>query len=549
MTNLQFTPNGTYNGYTQWDATDGVDTYSIVWNSEGYWEMLGWSVGDLRSYTSPNILPLEGWRLYNTTTTGVFNVVEGDCIMPTPTPTPTPTPFSCGNQDTLVDALITENGEYIIFGELGQCEYFMFVINEPSPTPTNTPTPTPTSVGCLGIPYILSTIFDIPSSGNTIFANLITSEPSNNPDGINEYGGVYFNVIDNNGIDQTSYFSNLIGNNFLLTLCQNNATATYSGSNDSFTFLDNIYYCSIETGANFIETISANTLFNFNEIVYIDYSVIVPSTPTPTPTITETPTQTPTPTCTRPIGLTTFLLIDILISGSTEINISGSLIDSCNGLSWEGDYLGFNCQTTSMNIGELVYSGVTNSCQLVPTGYYIVGPTINTGYVVYIIDGMIDSFPICPTPTPTPTITPTMTNTPTNTVTPTITPTITPTHTINCTCIETYVSQLDLDSASGNTNTAFNNSVILTGVGNQCDGREIAISFGLTGIYYNCLETISIPTITLSYYQNDIMYTATNSYLFNTGNHCDNDTMACPAPGWTTTPTPTMTQTPTPTPI
>lgn len=145
MINLQFTPNGTYNGYTQWDATDGVDTYSIVWNLEGYWEMLGWSVGNLRSYSSPNTLPLDGWKLYNTTTTGVFSVVEGDCLIPSPTPTPTVTPtvtpYICGNEETLLDPIITENEDYI---SVGQCEYLMFVINEPSPTPTNTPTPTPT---------------------------------------------------------------------------------------------------------------------------------------------------------------------------------------------------------------------------------------------------------------------------------------------------------------------------------------------------------------------------------------------------------------------
>lgn len=139
MINLQFTPNGTYNGYTQWDATDGVDTYSIVWNLEGYWEMLGWSVGDLRSYSSPITLPLEGWRLYNTTTTGVFSVVEGSCvsptITPTPTPTLTPTPFSCGDEETLFNPILTENDEYI---SVGLCEYLMFVYNEPTPTPTPT---------------------------------------------------------------------------------------------------------------------------------------------------------------------------------------------------------------------------------------------------------------------------------------------------------------------------------------------------------------------------------------------------------------------------
>jgi len=434
MTDLQFTPNGTYNGYTQWDATNGIDTYSIVWNLEGYWEMLGWSVGDLRSYSSPNITPLEGWRLYNTTTTGIFNVVEGDCIPPTPTPTPTntvtptstltptptntQTPTNTGTPTqtptltntptptetivTLIDPIITENGEYIIVGD---SEYLMFIYNEPTPTPT--PTPTVTLAPCTGIPYNLSTIFYSPISGDVLFADLLVSEPSNNPDGINEYGGVYFNVIDFNGTDQTSYFSNLIGNNFLLTLCQNNVTATYSGSSDAFQFSDTVYYCSTETGANFIETISANTLFNFGEIVYIDYSVVAPPTPTPTPTITETPTNTPTPTCARPDGLFTFTLIDILVSGSTEINITGSLTDACNALSWEGDYLGINVQSSSGGIGETVYNGTSSNCTLVTTGYYIVGPTINSGNIVYILNGVIDSYPICPTPTPTPTQTPT----------------------------------------------------------------------------------------------------------------------------------------------
>jgi hypothetical protein len=142
MTELQFTPNGTYNGYTQWDATNGVDTYSIVWNLEGYWEMLGWTPGDLRSYTSPNVVPLEGWRLYNTRTSGIFDVVEGDCIVPTFTPTPTPTntptptstsvpiptPTPTNTPQELINPIITENDEYLI---VGNNEYLMFVYNEP----------------------------------------------------------------------------------------------------------------------------------------------------------------------------------------------------------------------------------------------------------------------------------------------------------------------------------------------------------------------------------------------------------------------------------
>ena len=163
MTDLQFTPNGTYNGYIRWDATDGVNTYSIVWNSEGYWEMLGWSVGDLRSYSSPNITPLDGWILYNTRITGTFDVIQGDCIAPTPTTTVTPTitlsntPTSTSTptvtptitltpsntlpttptptQEVLINPILIGNDEYLI---VGNNEYLMFVINEPTPTPTPT---------------------------------------------------------------------------------------------------------------------------------------------------------------------------------------------------------------------------------------------------------------------------------------------------------------------------------------------------------------------------------------------------------------------------
>jgi hypothetical protein len=581
MTDLQFTPNGTYNGYTQWEATDGIDTYSIVWNLEGYWEMLGWSVGDLRSYSSPNITPLDGWRLYNTTTTGIFNVFEGYCIPLTPTPTPTNTvtptvtPTStlniCGNQDSLVDPIITENEEYII---VGNCEYLMFIYSEPSPTPTNTVTSTPTitptqtptitptqtptitPVSCTGIPYNLSTIFDIPISGDILFANLGVGEASNNPDGINEYGGVYFNVIDFNGTDQTSYFSNLIGNNFLLTLCQNNVTATYSGSSDSFQFLDTAYYCSTDTGANFIETISANTLFNFGEIVYIDYSVVAPSTPTPTPTVTETPTNTPTIsvtptitptitetptntptisvtptitptiTCSRPEGLSSFSLVYVCNS----VVITGSLIDACNSFNCAvpGSY---SVEAVSLNVGEIVYlfSGVT-SCETIPTGYY----TYNNDTVIYIVNGVVDSYPICPSPTPTPT----------NTVTPTVTPSFG----INCRCVEVVISQLDIDSATGNTSNPSLNGVVrfMNSVGgSNCSGGTIFDEYSTPGTYYYCMNTL-VGITNLYYYENNSLRSypsISSTYTILRDSMCIDSPTCLPA-----TPTPTISQTPTMTP-
>ena len=172
----------------------------------------------------------------------------------------------------------------------------------PSITPTQTVTPsiTPTNVGCLGIPYNLSNIFDLPLSGNTLFGNYNLGVTINNPDEIVSGGMLYFNVIDNNGNDQTSYFSNLVGNYFTLTLCQNNVSAVFSGTSNAM-FLNDFGspYGSLcfwaGGGLNTLtQIVSANTTFNYNEVVYINYTLL--PLPSPTPTITKTPTQTTTPT-------------------------------------------------------------------------------------------------------------------------------------------------------------------------------------------------------------------------------------------------------------
>ena len=55
---------------------------------------------------------------------------------------------------------------------------------------------------------------------------------------INELGnasrGFYFNSIDINGIDRTSYFSSFTGQNVTITFTQNGNTAIYSGDTNSF---------------------------------------------------------------------------------------------------------------------------------------------------------------------------------------------------------------------------------------------------------------------------------------------------------------------------
>jgi hypothetical protein len=171
---------------------------------------------------------------------------------PTPTSTPTPTPTPTITSTPTVT---------------------------PTPTVTSTPTPTPTitPIPCDGIPYRLTNLYyKNPRIGDVIFSDFTTQTPSNNPDGIENYGGIYWNITDANGVNRLSYFTNIVGQNILLKICQNNVTATYQGS---YSFVID----STPTGyVVFFENLSrqltqidlANTLFNFNQIVYIDYEVL-----------------------------------------------------------------------------------------------------------------------------------------------------------------------------------------------------------------------------------------------------------------------------------
>jgi hypothetical protein len=168
MNQLQFTPNGIYNGYTKWDAIDGVTNYSIVWNLDGYWEMQGWSVGDLRSYTSPNEIPLNNWVLYNTTTSGIFDVVEGDCIFPSPTPTPTNTPTN--TVTPTVTPTITQTITQTVTPTITPTI---------TSTPTNTPTPTVTTT-ITSTPTNTLTPTNTPTNTLTP-TNTPTETPTNTP--------------------------------------------------------------------------------------------------------------------------------------------------------------------------------------------------------------------------------------------------------------------------------------------------------------------------------------------------------------------------------
>ena len=350
--------------------------------------------------------PYYDYDLDNATT--VTDCTDVLCGLPTPTPTPTalpatstPTPApTSAPTDTPVPATST-----------------------PLPA-TSTPTPTPTTVGsCSGVPYNLTNIFAPPTSGNAMWiSNATPPNVSNLVNTLAIANPAYFNKIDNDGTDRTSYFNDFTGSTFTMTVCQNGNSATYTGISSAITYDDGTNSFIIDGVKLSLVQSSPVSAFTFNELVYIDLSngsqptaTPVPTgvptdTPTPTPAPTDTPTSvptdtpipatstpvptdTPTPTPTPTLGETptgySFNLVaspynfpesgnSIMndpignVSGSTEINLLESLgrgfyfnkIDS-ESINRIGYYSGFTGHsvtiTLTQNGSTAIYSGDTNS--------------------------------------------------------------------------------------------------------------------------------------------------------------------------------------------
>jgi len=180
--------------------------------------------------------------------------------------------------------------------------------------------------------------------------------------------------------------------------------------------------------------------------------------------------------------------------------------------------------------------------------------SIASGDIIEIIYGLY----VPPSPTPTRTVTPTVTSsvtptvTPTSTVTPTVTssvtPTVTPTSTVTptpacCTYYDLNISSTDTNDATGNVIFAsFNNKVFVNFT--DCDGTQRFLWTYSAGFYANELCIYPNTSVTLQYYKNDTVYTASNSTATNTNNCCT--FVASPTPTPTITVTPTLTVTPSP---
>lgn len=295
-----------------------------------------------------------------------------------------------------------------------------------TPTVTSTPTSTPSPIGY----NLIALPIDFPTSGNTFMNNTVgVPTGSTNPNILDTNSrGIYFNSIDINGIDRTSYFSNFTGQSITITLNQGGSVAIYSGDTNSFKYWTTSGKSGFVFGTrlgvppsntpsgNAVLIQSATTQWVTGQTVYVSISVNQMITPTPTTTPTQTNTQTLTPSVTKTPTLTPSITPTI----TATQNFQGCEYYQLVNDSQKGDvyYSYVNCEGTLVS-GNILPPG--------PDVYLCAkkNSVIRTGGVnsMTVID-----LGLCPTSTPT--TTPTTTPTKTPTVTPTVTKTSTPTNTV-----------------------------------------------------------------------------------------------------------------------
>ena len=345
-----------------------------------------------------------------------------DCVA-CPTPTPTPTPESTSTPTPTATAVPPTS--------------------TPTPTPTDTETPTPTATevpptptptttsgSCSGIRYNLSNIYLPPTSGNTLWVSNSESTYSNEVNKLAIAPPTFISRYDSDGIDRLTYFGNLTGSTFTMTVCQDENSAVYSGITGTITFIENMGEDYFEIGGGPLSLVQSSPVsaFTYNQSVYYDFSIgglptstpVLPtSTPTPTPTDvppTSTPTSTPTPTATEAASTPTptatagetptgFLTIyesgsNVVMTASGTIDLDGlTLVESSVG-PFMGGGLGPFSATFVMGANGgygKTYSGFTTTPSNFGTGGGA-GPTSTSGDIFGIFtQGAPPYFLIVPT--------------------------------------------------------------------------------------------------------------------------------------------------------
>jgi hypothetical protein len=350
------------------------------------------AAGDIFNMTFTGATPSGCYRIVNKivatpTDTGAplnFYLNCDDCeaslITPTPTTTSTPTP-SVTNTQT------------------------------PSVTPTFTPTPSVTPEPVTGYSFNLIVLpYNFPTTGNTIMTGPAgSSSGTTNPNEMTSIGrAIYFNSIDSDGIDRTSYFSQFTGQSITITMSQTGSTAIYSGDTNAFKYWsantgtppgvagDGFVFgtgISVPPITGFTGTTvliqSATTNWTVGLPVYISAVNNNPSV-TPTPTATSvTPTPTPTSGAT-PSGLSVTIVEsggNLVMSASGSLNINDlTLVSPSVGPLGTGG-LGVTSATFLMgaNVAAAQYSGFTTSPSNFGPGGGGVSPTSTSGNIFGVV--------------------------------------------------------------------------------------------------------------------------------------------------------------------
>jgi len=242
-------------GGVKWWASPDLDLQYII----GYVDLSGthpnpisfvpchigfWGSGDLTENSFINLCNFQFNQSFSTgndakvwlNSNGYWtNFAMGVTPLPTSTPTLTPAPTSTPTPEPT---------------------------STPTPEPTSTPTPTPTSVigdnllqengddllqengnnillDLVGYPFNLVELpYTFPSSGNTIINNIGGINTGDTNPNVFDDGsrGLYWNDIDSDGVDRSSYFSQFTGQSITITMTQGSSTVIYSGDTNSLKY-------------------------------------------------------------------------------------------------------------------------------------------------------------------------------------------------------------------------------------------------------------------------------------------------------------------------
>jgi hypothetical protein len=267
-----------------------------------------------------------------------------------------------------------------------------------TPSGTTTPTPTETPIPVTGYSFNLIELpYNFPATGETIMTNGVSA--TTNPNLMETNGrGIYWNSMDSDGIDRTSYFTQFVGQSVTITMSQTGSTAIYSGSTNAyknwsspgitgFVFGTGIPVVPSGTTGTTVLIQSATTNWTLGLPVYISVEINIPPTPTSTVTPTVTPTTStppPTPSITPSQSVFEFLEVGF---DPTDPNISCTL---------SGETVYATKSWSNLIVGNTLYtdSGLTTT---VSGGFYSYDNGVTrTFFEVNDIGVIIDGPNSCP---------------------------------------------------------------------------------------------------------------------------------------------------------